>query len=96
MAKATMFYVFKSSLVGIEAPEGRTLFNDDETVVGGLILPCLLIGLECCFDGETLTLKHSSDVTFTRTGDLLTVRDGGFSAVVSYQQALDALLGKPP
>ena len=93
MANATVSYVFQSGLVVIEAPKGRTWFNDDATVVGDRRLPCLLIGLECCLDRETLTLKHGGGViTFTRNGDLLTVSDGDFSAVVSRVQAIGALL----
>ena len=93
MANATVSYVFQSGLVVINAPGERTWFNDYETVIGDLRLPCLLVGLECCLDGQRLTLKHGGGViTFTRNGDLLTVTDGGFSAVVSYPQAIGALL----
>ena len=91
MANATVSYVRGSDLVVIEAPRDRTWFNDDATVVGDLRLPCLLVGLECCLDGQTVTML-TNGTSFERNGDLLTVRDGTFSAVVSRVQAIGALL----
>ena len=52
--------------------------------------PGLQDGLECCLDGQTVTML-TSGASFTRNGDLLTVRHGNVSAVVSCHQVLTVL-----
>lgn len=74
----------------IDTQKVLTHFIAEETVVENRKHPGLQDGLECCLDGQTVTML-TSGASFERNGDLLTVRHGNFSAVICMRSALDVL-----